>query len=189
MLVLGTSASQNTKNFLGGDFESIATLSGTGSSDSITFSSIPEGYTHLQIRGIAAVNYNSTDFGTIGIRFNGDTGNNYTRHMIRGFRSGGINYFQSGGIANTNFAQAGTAYLRINQGVIGTNIIDILDYNNSNKYKTIRGLSGTNWGTSGAAELNSGVWRSTSSVTSITVFGQNGIFGTETTFALYGIKA
>jgi hypothetical protein len=33
-----------------GSFESIATIVANGTSDSITFNSIPAGYTHLQIR-------------------------------------------------------------------------------------------------------------------------------------------
>lgn len=172
-----------------GSYESIATLSGTGSSDSITFSSIPSGYTHLQIRGIASVNYASVDFGTVGIRFNGDTATNYTRHYIRGFYSGATAYSQAGGLANTTYTESGMAYLTTGTNYIGANIIDILDYASTNKYKTVRGLSGSYWATSGAVELGSGVWRSTSAVTSVTVFGSNGNFGTNSTFALYGIKA
>lgn len=188
--ILGIYASQITgKLTVPTDFESIATAVGTGSSDSITFNSIPSGYTHLQIRGIAAVNYNSADFGTIGVRFNGDTGTNYTRHPLRGFRSGGVNYLQTSGIANTTYAEAGIAYLKIGDNILGANVIDILDYNNTNKNKTVRGFSGAQWTTAGAVQLGSGVWRSTASVTSVTLFGSNGNFGTQTTFALYGIKA
>lgn len=189
--ILGIYASQisgHLFNFPASSYESIATGTGTGSSDSITFTSIPAGYTHLQIRGMATVNYGATDFGTIGVRFNGDTGNNYTRHYLRGFKSGGVDYLQAGAVASTNFAQAGTAFLRISQSIGGANVIDILDYNSTNKYKTIRALSGAEWNTGGATEFNSGAWMSTSSVTSVTVFAQNGNFGTETTFALYGIK-
>ena len=185
-LTLGTFAASGA---LASSFESIATLSGTGSSDSITFSSIPAGYTHLQIRGIATVAYGSSDFGTVGIRLNGDTATNYTRHGIRGFRSGGVNYAQALGIANTNFAQAGTAYLINNSLYTGVSVIDILDYANTNKYKTVRGISGAHWNTSGASEFSSGLWRNTAAITSVTVFGQNGNFGTNSTFALYGIKA
>lgn len=171
-----------------GSYESIATAVGTGSSDSITFSSIPAGYTHLQIRGIASVNYSSVDFGTIGIRFNGDTSTNYSRHYIRGFYSGATAYSQAGGLASTTYNEAGMAYLTTGTSYIGANIIDILDYADTNKYKTVRGLSGTYWSTSGAVQLGSGVWRNTSAVTSVTVYGSNGNFGTNSTFALYGIK-
>lgn len=185
-LTLGNFAASGT---LAGAFESIATLGGTGSSDSITFSSIPAGYTHLQIRGIATVNYNSVDFGGVGIRFNGDSATNYSRHQLVSFRSAGVDYAQSGGIANTAYTNAGIAYLKISQSIVGASIIDILDYNNTNKYKTVRGLSGAEWNTAGGLMLGSGVWRSTAAVTSVTVFGQNGNFGTESRFTLYGIKA
>lgn len=172
-----------------GSYESIATAVGTGSSDSITFSSIPAGYSHLQIRGIATVNYGSVDFGTIGIRFNGDTATNYTRHFLRGFYSGATAYTQSGAVTSTTFNEGGMAYLTSGSSYTGVSIIDILDYADTNKYKTVRGLSGSFWGTSGATELGSGVWRSTSAVTSVTVYGTNGNFATNSTFALYGIKS
>lgn len=189
--ILGIYASQisgHLFNFPASSYESIATGTGTGSSDSITFSSIPAGYTHLQIRGISTVAYGAADFGTVGIRFNGDTATNYTRHYIRGFLSGGTNYAQSGGIANTTYNEAGIAYLTGGSSYVGVSVIDILDYANTNKYKTVRGLAGAQWNTSGAVELGSGVWRSTSAVTSVTVYGSNGNFASNSTFALYGIK-
>jgi len=188
MLVLGTVGSQNTKSFAS-SFDSIATLSGTGSSDSITFSSIPDGYTHLQIRGIATVNYASVDFGTLGIRFNGDTGTNYSRHIMRGFYSGATAYSQGGNVVSSTYNEAGMAYLTVGSVYTGVSIIEILDYANTNKNKTVRGLSGSYWTTSGAVQLGSGVWRNTAAVTSVTIFGSNGNFGTNSTFALYGIKA
>jgi len=57
-----------------GSYESIASASGTGSSGTITFSSIPSTYTHLQIRGIGRNSYPSTQ---VNVRFNSDTGSNY----------------------------------------------------------------------------------------------------------------
>ena len=58
----------------------IATVNGTGSSSTLTFSSIPQNYEHLQIRGIASVG----DMDDVIIQFNSDTGSNYSWHMIVG---------------------------------------------------------------------------------------------------------
>jgi hypothetical protein len=185
--ILGIIASSISGNLT--SYESIATIAASGSTDSLTFSSIPTGYTHLQIRGIATVAYSSSDFGTVGIRLNGDTATNYSRHFIRGFRSGATNYAQSGAAASTTFAEAGLAYLINNSLYTGVNVIDILDYANTNKYKTIRGLSGAHWNTAGANQFGSGLWRNTAAITSVTVYGTNGTFGSNSTFALYGIKA
>jgi hypothetical protein len=187
--MLGIMASSISGSISTSSYEPIATITASGSTDSLTFSSISADYTHLQVRGIATVAYGASDFGTVGIRLNGDTTTNYSRHGLRGFRSAGVNYVQSIAVASSNFAEAGMAYLTNNSLYTGVNVIDILDYANTNKYKTIRGLSGAHWNTAGASELASGIWQSTSAVTSLTVFGANGNFGTNSTFALYGIKA
>jgi len=69
------------------DYVSISTATVTsGGQASITFSSIPTTYTHLQIRGIARENAGG-GASTIGmsIQFNGDSGTNYTSsHVLYG---------------------------------------------------------------------------------------------------------
>jgi hypothetical protein len=69
-------------------------------------------------------------------------------------------------------------------------VIDILDYANTNKYKTIRYLSGYDANGSGRVGLGSGSWRSTSAVTSITLQGleYSSNYKQYSSFALYGIK-
>jgi hypothetical protein len=69
-----------------GAFESIATAVGTGSNTTITFSSIPATFKHLQVRMLAKDTHNG---GGALVRYtplviNGDTGANYTRHNING---------------------------------------------------------------------------------------------------------
>ena len=70
--------------------------------------------------------------------------------------------------------------------IFGTFIVDILDYANTNKYKTMRALDGFDANGSGYAVLWSGNWRSTSAVSTITITG--GTFAQYSSFALYGIK-
>jgi len=168
-----------------GSYESIASATGTGSSSTITFTSIPSGYASLQIRGIASTPDAVTD--AVGnIRFNSDSGSNYASHLLYGNGSSA----SAVGLANrTNLFGAvyvpGTTY---NSSIRGAMIIDIHDYASTTKYKTVRFFGGmdTNGGVSYIA-LNSGLWMSTSAITSITIdFVQNA--STTSTFALYGIK-
>jgi hypothetical protein len=75
------------------------------------------------------------------------------------------------------------------QAAFGANIIDILDYANTNKYKTTRTLSGGDNNGSGFVQFMSGNWRNTNAVTSIDIFQVDGDTIAEySQFALYGIK-
>ena len=70
----------------------------------------------------------------------------------------------------------------------GVNVIDILDYANTNKYKTLRVLTGIDVnGSGGYVQLSSGLWQSSSAITSITLTNSTN-YTTATQFALYGIK-
>jgi hypothetical protein len=69
------------------------------------------------------------------------------------------------------------------------NIVDILDYTNTNKYKTLRSLSGGDYNGSGAIALTSSVWLNTAAITTITIStGGYGDLLQYSSFALYGIK-
>jgi hypothetical protein len=78
--------------------------------------------------------------------------------------------------------------------VFGSLIMDILDYANTNKYKTTRGIigfdtNGTVAGYGGRVGLISGNWRSTSAITSITFTVDNAAnYSANSKFSLYGIK-
>lgn len=174
----GVAASTNS-------YESIATATGTGSSGTITFSSIPATYSHLQIRCIARTDTGfSTDY--IQFRFNSDTGSNYTYHGIEGDGSaasafGGTS--QTIGL-DTNITGGGAA-----SNIIGTAIIDILDYGNTSKYKTVRTIGGQDSNGSGQIRFMSNLWLSTSAINRIDLTSyRSANWTTQTVFALYGIK-
>ncbi len=82
--ILGIIASSGGAAASTSSYESIASATGTGSSGVITFSSIPATYKHLQIRGIAKDTYAGTFELPTRVRFNSDTGNNYTQHNLQG---------------------------------------------------------------------------------------------------------
>jgi hypothetical protein len=68
-------------------------------------------------------------------------------------------------------------------------ITTILDYQNINKYKTVRTIDGFDANGSGGIELISGLWQSKNAITSITLIpNSSASFAQYTQFALYGIK-
>ena len=171
-----------------GDFESIATVTvGSGGSSSITFSSIPSDYTHLQIRCSARASIGAGIQDWIFGEFNSDTGNNYTLHYLTG----------NGSTASAaGFNSLPRAYLgRTVDSVAGSNefsgtVCDILDYKNSNKYKTTRSLGGADSNGDGEIWFFSSLWQSTSAITSIRLYTSSSAnFAQYSHFALYGCKS
>jgi hypothetical protein len=172
-------------------FESIATATGTGSSGTITFSSIPATYTHLQLRWIAQSNratYADDDFN---IRFNSDASSNYAWHTMWG---NGASTFAGASASQTLITcRNGSGSTAISY-TMGVGILDILDYANTNKYKTTRFLggddvNGTVAGYGGNAVLASGLWQSTSAISSISITNGSATNWTSlTSISLYGIK-
>ena len=159
---------------------STATVTSGGTAD-ITFSSIPQTYTHLQIRMIAQ----GTSGGGIFTIFNSDTATNYSYHSLTG----------DGATATSNSGTTAANMLIVRNGGIQTaantfsaGVIDILDYANTNKYKTLRTLNGGDANGSGNIQLESGNWRNTVAVTSITLTHNGSGFAQYSSFALYGIK-
>jgi hypothetical protein len=159
-------------------YDSIATTTVTsGGTSSVTFSSIPATYTHLQIRAISRGAQVATNF----MRFNGDTASNYSSHYMFGDSAS-----VAAGTLNSDKMYA--FFSTTVSGFFGGAIIDILDYANTNKNKTIRSLSGGDENASGYAEFLSGSWRNTNAITSITLLPGSGNIAQYSRFALYGIK-
>ncbi len=164
-------------------YESIATVTvGSGGSSTITFSSIPATFKHLQIRGIAKNTV--ADYETKMRVGNGsaDSGSNYADHYLLG----------NGASVFTNAAATQTSAIIGIEGNTTSNyaayVCDILDYANTNKYKTFRTLNGVDKNGSGSIRLQSGLWQSTSAINTIELFHAAGNFEQYTQFALYGIK-
>ena len=174
-----------------GDFESISTVTvGAGGAANVTFSSIPSTYKHLQIRGIAKGSRATYGNDNLNIQFNSDTGANYSWHKLQGDGSAAS---AGGGASATRMVANALAGLGAPTNTFSAHILDILDYANTDKYKTLRGLdgvdvNGTVAGYGGVIELHSGNWRSTAAITSVTLFAGDPNFVQYTTFALYGIK-
>ena len=184
MPILGIMASQISGHLFApsGAYDSISTGVGTGSNTEITFSSIPSTYKHLQVRGIA----NATNVGeSINIRLNGDSASNYTRHRLIG---DGSTASAVGTVSNNQVTFLGNAGLPTVSNTYGVFVIDILDYTDTNKYTTMKVLSGQDSNGSGGVEFTSGLWLNTAAVTSLSLRINSSSYTTATQFALYGIK-
>jgi hypothetical protein len=183
MPVLGIVASQISGHlFTAGTFDSIATTTvGSGGASSITFSSIPATYTHLQIRGIFKPNTSCW----LGLRFNSDSGSNYAYHDLRGNGTSA----SAEGVASQTIANLSLYNQSPVTSTFNAAVIDILDYANTSKYKTQRTLGGLDANGSGNIDFTSSLWMSTSAVTSIVLSCTASATFTEySSFALYGIK-
>jgi len=180
MPILGIWASQISGKLYNNSYDALGVVTvGAGGTSSITFSSIPSTYQHLQIRffGISAATY--TD-----IHLNSDFGANYSFHQLQGDGAsvtvaGGANQSQIYGpqiSGSTTFPTVG--------------VIDILDYANTNKNKTVRLLSGADSNGGGFVYFRSGAWFNTSAVSTVRITAQGGTssFAQNTSVALYGIK-
>ena len=150
----------------------------SGGASSVTFSSIPSTYTHLQLR-ITGM-YSATN--NMYLQYNGDTAANYSWHQLYGDGSSANSNGGSNQVLNyIGYSELGTTYPSVN-------VVDILDYTNTNKYKTIRSLFGFDRNGGGVAGFLSGSWRNTNAITSITITPNGGNIGQYTSFALYGVK-
>jgi hypothetical protein len=153
------------------------TLVGSGGTNNITFNDIPQTYKHLQVRAIARADGNSAT-----LQFNGDNGSNYAYH---GFYGDGASVTAFNGINNTKPDIMITSSAA---NIFSAAVIDILDYSNTNKNKTVRSLAGTDANGSGFLALYSALWQSTIAITSIKFMPFSGNFAQYSRFSLYGIK-
>lgn len=157
----------------------IATTTLGSTAATVTFSSIAGTYTDLVL--IVA---GGTDAASgFGLRFNSDTGSNYSRTYLTGTGSAAS--------SGRDTSQT-TADISFN-GLFGNNtnynsIIHIMNYSNTTTYKTA--LSRSNNAATGV-DTSVSLWRSTSAITTIDVrtTSASRVFNVGSTFTLYGIKA
>lgn len=170
-------------------FESIATATSNGTETSITLSSIPSTYKHLQVRIIGRNSIAASDASFAQMQVNGDSSTSYSQHELWG---GGSSVTSSGG-SGYNSMQYGTIVRNsATSGIFGVSIIDVPDYASTTKNKTFRILTGNDRNGAGILALFSGLWESTSAINSLTFYpnnpGQSYTFISGTQIALYGIK-
>lgn len=166
-------------------YESIATVSvGAAGSSTITFSSIPQTYTHLQLRFI-------WKDGTAGgnqpyLRMNNDSGTGYTRHVL--YTDGAT--ISTGGSGTGGYTGITLGYIYQNATNVFPGVVaDILDYTNTNKYKVVRYTAGNDRNGIGDITFGSSMWKNTAAITTLTIVNTGSWdFSQYSHFALYGIR-
>jgi hypothetical protein len=178
----------------------IASNTVSGSSTSIvTFSGIPQTFTHLQVR--AFVNYTATTSGDyqLSMTYNGDwfPNSNNSFHQLSGpgvgsgFSSGATSTWNMyiANLGGTNSSGGAQANVTPNTSIFQVAIIDVLDYANTNKNKTMRAIAGYDANGVGSVFLSSGARYTTTAVTSLSLgaSGNSTNLLAGTRFDLYGI--
>lgn len=166
-------------------YESIATVSvGSGGASSITFSSIPQTFTHLQLRYISKDARNNSDNSPVDLRFNGSSATAYNKHFME---ANGTTTSASSELNQTFIRLEGAGNLAPTQA-FGIGVTEILDYASTSKTKTILQVAGIEKGGAGFSRINTGQWFSTNAINSITLTPLVPNFSQYSHFALYGIK-
>ena len=159
----------------------------SASASSVSFNSIPATYTDLLLRCSTR-----SDYATVpllgALRFNNDTGNNYSNRQI--YWDNGSNALSSSNTANNFVYSIASPSSGVTANTFSNNDIYIPNYASSN-YKSFSndGVAENNATTPIYMVMLAGLWSNTSAITSITAFpggGANFISGS--TFYLYGIK-
>lgn len=164
-----------------GAYESIATATPSGTS-TVSFTSIPSTYKHLQIR-ISAIT--SASGGSFRGTFNGDTTSaNYIGHYLDGLGSSVV----AGSNSGVGWMSFGLTYAGMVTTYPNVSIVDIHDYASTSKNKTVRSFAGSDENGAGSVDLVSGLWISTSAINRVDVVTGSGTFQTGSRVSLYGIK-
>lgn len=174
-------------------YESIASVTATGSTTTISITSIPNTFTDLQLRVMLRGTYNDNDI--YGYFTLNNTQNLYTPHFLVG--NGNTAYAQntSPTVGTYSYVPTGitpwghpASNALANTYSIG--VLDILDYANTSKLKTISFLNGysTNSSSKGVISLVSSLFNSTNPITSIEFQAGANNVAAGSTFSLYGIK-
>ena len=186
--ILGIMASQISGHLFTptGSMFHISTTTLSTATATVTFSSIPADYTHLQIRMMSRCNA-AGDSDNVYAQFNSDTASNYSWHYLNG---DALNAGANGGASSTTMRFGRHPSANPTTGIFGGTVCDILDYTNTNKYKTTRSLSGYDSNGTGGQQVYflSSNWRNTAAVTSISLTSAGGSFITYSSFSLYGVK-
>lgn len=139
----------------------------------VTFSGVPQTFTDL----ILVINGFLSADDNVYLQFNSDTGSNYSSTFL--FGSGSAT--SSGRTSNQTTMQLGGIYTTAN----GNAIYSIQNYSNTTTNKTVLARAGH---ASSGTQIRSGLWRSTSAISTILVGGLSGInLKSGTTLTLYGI--
>lgn len=153
----------------------------------LTFGNIPQNFTHLQAR-ISGRDASSTSVNSAFIVFNGS----FETHPSHHYLSGDGSSASSGSSTTVLMPLPVLPGANASAGIVGSIIVDILDYSNTNKNKAIRAIGGSDLNGSGNVALYSGFRINTEAITSLTFGGAYSSpyqFAAGTRVDLYGITS
>jgi len=156
-------------------YTALATVTLASTAASVTFSSIPATYRDL-ILIITAQRTGSPV--NVGMRFNGDSGSNYSSVFMTGTGSSAV----SGTVSGTNVQL--DVYPYPPSSGFNNYIVQIMDYSATDKHKSV--LVRVN-DAGNATEASAARWANTAAVNSLALTLSN--FNTGSTFSLYGVIA
>jgi hypothetical protein len=164
----------------GATYEPLATTTLGTAAASITFSSISSSYTDLRVIWTASAA--GSEFPTL--RFNGDTGTNYSSTRLYG---NGTSAASARSSTQTEIAIASDIAMPTSSSTFCLITIDIFSYAGSTN-KTCLSVYSNDRNGSGEVARNVGLWRTTSAINSITLKTRDGTnMAIGTTATLYGI--
>lgn len=162
----------------------ISTTFISSATPSVTFSSIVGTYKHLQVRFTARSASAGGD--NVRMQMNGDTGNNYAVHYLIG---DGSSVFSGNAVPWNTSVYSPTASAASAANIWSSGIIDILDYSQTTKNKTVRTFAGKAISGDNNIHLQSGVWLNTAAITSLTVYmGTGSNIAANSRVSLYGVS-
>jgi hypothetical protein len=159
-------------------YEKIATTTLGSAASTITFSSISSAYTDLKVVVTALA---AGDYSWLDIRFNSDSGTNYSRTFIRG----------DGSTASSGRRTSDNQINVSPDGIGGSTNpafyeIDIFSYAGSTYKTALISASGDQNG-SGQVLRTVGLWRNTAAITTLGLISGNFNFASGTSATIYGI--
>jgi len=189
---LSITSGRTYNNFLAGNptyvassYESISTTTLGSNQTTISITGIPSTFKHLQLRVLGRSAFAGSSNGSMRIQCNSDTGSNYSYHTLIGL---GASTLAQGAATQTTMRLSYFPDDLVTSGVFGAAVVDVLDYGSTSKYKTFRCFGGDDRNGGGYVGVYSGLWQSTSAITSLQIIHGDGDWLAGSTFALYGIK-
>jgi hypothetical protein len=165
---------------------SIATVTVGTAQSSISFTSIPSTYKHLQIRWLTRSTATGGDSAsTLRMKLNSSSGT-YRSHGLVG--TGSTTAAGDIGTSTGDWVYYAIPNDSVSASMFGAGVIDLLDYANTSKNKVSRMLAGFDKNGGGQVSLQSHLWVDTSAVTQLDFTMATGNFSPNSSFALYGIQ-
>jgi hypothetical protein len=177
----------------GATYEPIATTTLTSDQSTVTFSTISGSYTDLVLVCAAkSASGASSDDVRIYLRFNSDSGNNYSTTYLNGDGTTAASFRDSNRAQVDNIANISTN----GSSELALFTYSINNYSSASVFKSVIQRGGNNFNASTILRQTGvavSLWRNTNAITSILILGGSGNssvgFASGSTFTLYGIAA